>query len=101
MNGAQGSVLFPSDGSASYATVTADGQSMAMVSVDSGCNGVTAGSGERVVITPAQAGKVTLTITYYAAAPEEGMAEADSDLCFSADDSDGVCFCTTFLAGNI
>lgn len=73
MNGAQGSVLFPSDGSASYATVTADGQSMAMVSVDSGSNGVTAGSGERVVITPAQAGKVTLTITYYAAAPEEGM----------------------------
>ena len=46
---------------------------MAMVSVDSGNTGVTAGSGERVVITPAQAGKVTLTITYYAAAPEEGM----------------------------
>ena len=73
MNGAQGTVLFPSDGSASYATVTADGQSMAMVAVDSGNTGVTAGSGERVIITPAQAGKVTLTITYYAAAPEEGM----------------------------
>ena len=73
MNGAQGTVLFPSDGSASYATVTADGQSMAMVSVDSGNTGVTAGSSERVIITPAQAGKVTLTITYYAAAPEEGM----------------------------
>ena len=72
-DGAQGTVLFPSDGSASYATVTADGQSMAMVSVDSGSTGVTAGSGERVIITPAQAGKVTLTITYYAAAPEEGM----------------------------
>ena len=46
MNGAQGTVLFPSDGSASYATVTADGQSMAMVSVDSGNTGVTAGSGD-------------------------------------------------------
>ena len=44
-----------------------------MVSVDSGAAGITAGNGERVVITPVQAGKVTLTIRYYSAAPEEGM----------------------------
>ncbi len=76
MNGAQGIVQFPSDGSAAYATVTADGQSGASVSTDSGSNGVYAGNGERVYVTPVQGGKVTLTITYYSAAPEEGM-EAD------------------------
>jgi len=73
MNGAQGIVRFPSDGSAAYATVSVEDSSMAMASVDSGSAGVTAGSGERVVITPVQAGKVTLTIRYYSAAPEEGM----------------------------
>ena len=72
-NGAQGTVQFPSDGSAAYATVSAEDSSMAMVSVDSGAAGITAGSGERVVISPVQAGKVTLTIRYYSAAPEEGM----------------------------
>ena len=74
MNGAQGSVQFPSDMSAAYAVVTVEDSSMAMAAVDSGNAGVTAGSGEKVVITPVQAGKVTLTIRYYAAAPEEGMA---------------------------
>ena len=72
-NGAQGTVQFPSDGSAAYATVSVEDSSSAMVSVDSGAAGITAGNGERVVITPVQAGKVTLTIRYYSAAPEEGM----------------------------
>ena len=69
MNGASCSVLFPGD--AAYAVVTADGQSMASVSTDSGAPGVVPGEG--VFVTPIQSGKVTLTITYYAAAPEDGI----------------------------
>ena len=69
MNGASGTVNFPSD--AAYAVVTADGQSMASVSTDTGAPGVFPGEG--VYVTPIQAGKVTLTITYYAAAPEDGV----------------------------
>ena len=88
MNGAQGSVLFPSDGSAQYAVVSADN---ADVSVDSGAYGVSAGSGDTVSIYPYQSGKTTLTITYYAAAPEEGMdvdpsmqvAQADCSIQFT------------------
>ncbi|GEM_PF-5397322 len=77
--GASGSVLFPSDGSAVFATVTADGQSMATVNVTSSADGsvlggVTAGSGDVVNIVPIQSGPVTLTITYYSAAPEDGVS---------------------------
>lgn len=71
MNGAEGMVQFPSDGSAAYATVSADNSAAAEVT--SGNAGVYAGNGDTVRITPVQGGKVTLTITYYAAAPEEGM----------------------------
>ena len=77
-----GSVLFPSDGSASYATVTADGQSMANVTVTSGTdgsivNGVTKDANDTVSIMPLQSGPVTLTITYYSQDPSMMQASED------------------------
>ena len=77
MEGASGSILFPAD--STFATVTADDQSMANVSVTSASDGsmlggATAGAGDIVSIMPMQSGPVTLTITYYTAAPEDGFS---------------------------
>jgi uncharacterized protein YpuA (DUF1002 family) len=76
--GITGSVLFPSDGMSTFATVTADGQSMASVAITaadgSAPYGVSAGAGDVVTVTPVQSGPVTLTITYYSAAPEDGVS---------------------------
>ena len=52
---------------------------MATVNVTSSADGsvlggVTAGSGDVVNIVPIQSGPVTLTITYYSAAPEDGVS---------------------------
>ncbi len=70
MEGASGTVLFPADGSATYATVSADAQSQAMVTSSNAetPNAVTKDAGEIVTITPIQKGLVTLTITYFASA---------------------------------
>ncbi len=82
--GATGTVLFPSDVPAAYATVTADAQSMAMVSFsnpntpDAMPMGVTRDAGDSVVITPVQSGLVTLTITYYDSAETAGADPAAS-----------------------
>ena len=76
--GASGSVLFPADGSAVFAVVSADSQSMADVSITSGDGsmpeGVTAGNGDVVNIEPVQSGPVTLNITYYSTVPEDGVS---------------------------
>ena len=77
MEGASGSIIFPAD--STFATVSADDQSMANVSVTSAADGsmlggATAGAGDVVSIMPMQSGPVTLTITYYASAPEDGIS---------------------------
>ena len=76
-----GSVLFPADGSAGYATVSAD---MADVSVTNGTdgsvvNGVTAGAGDVVNIVPQQTGFITLTITYFAQDPNAQVTDVTDD----------------------
>ncbi len=93
--GATGTVLFPSDIPAAYATVTADPQSMAMVSFsnpntpDAMPMGVTRDAGDSVVITPVQSGLVTLTITYYesadvaAADPAASLGTAEYTMYFA------------------
>ena len=77
MEGASGTVIFP-EGSAS-ATISADGG--ATVSSD------TAMPGDEILITPMQAGPVTLTITYYSAPAEDGtqseMGSAQYTIYFS------------------
>lgn len=74
--GASGAVIFPSN--AVFATVEADAQSMANVSINSADGtmlyGATAGANDTVNVMPIQSGAVTLTITYYSEIPEDGMS---------------------------
>lgn len=76
---ATGSVIFPADGS-TYATVTSDEADVTIISQADGSEleGVSAGSDAAVTITPYMSGPVTLDITYYAAAPEEGVEAAQT-----------------------
>ena len=66
MEGASGSVIFPADSTS--ATIEADGG--AMLSSD------TVMPGDEIMITPMQAGPVTLTITYYSEPSEDGSQQA-------------------------
>lgn len=71
-----GTVLFPSDGSAAYAVITADDGSL--VSVSDGSDRITNGAGQTVSVTPVQSGNLVLTISYYGADAAQDSTEADA-----------------------